>query len=156
MHASSVRNSILAAILSSTASASPFIAPRAGKYIRNELESFMHQFAELEANQCPVTETALDPWVSVDASGIPLATITPVLTTIDGVTSVINAAPPSLTATTTSTQGDSKATPISGTDVPTSTGGGSYLLCHNTDGDFAPFCKPDNGSEVYVGQTYYG
>lgn len=131
MYASRVRSGILAVFLGGAVSASPFIAPRA------------------------VTESALDPWVSVDASGTPIATITPVLTSVNGVASTINAAPPSLTATTTSALGNSKTTPTSGTDVPTSTGGGSYLVCHNIDGDFAPFCKPDNGSEVYVGQTYY-
>jgi hypothetical protein len=98
----------------------------------------------------------LDPWVSVDANGSAVATITPVLTTVDGVATTISAAPASLTATTTSTSGDSQPSTTSGGVVPTSTGGGSFQVCHNLGGDLAPFCKPDNGSSVYVGQTYYG
>lgn len=101
-----------------------------------------------------MTESALDPWVSVDASGVPVATVTPVLTTVNGVATTISAAPASLTATTTS-QTDKKSTASAGAE-PTATGGGSFLACHNTDGAFAPFCKPDNGSDVYVGETYYG
>ena len=136
MHASSARYGILAVLLSSGARANPLIAPRAG--------TSLCQVEKFRVNCYPVTESVLDPWVSVDASGSPIATITPVLTTIDGATSTINAAPASLTATTASRS------------APTSTGGGSYLLCHNTDGDFSPFCKPDNGSSVYIGETYYG
>jgi hypothetical protein len=97
----------------------------------------------------PVTESPLDPWVSVDASGNPVATITPFLSTINGVATTISAAPESLTATTTTSQSDSQPTE---TSVP----GGSYQVCNNLDGDFAPLCKPDNGTQVYVGQTYYG
>ena len=100
-----------------------------------------------------VTETTLRPWVSVDASGTPVATITPVLTTVNGVATTISAAPASLTATTTS-KGDADAT-TSGA-VPTSTGGGSFEVCYNMEDAYAPFCKPGNGSDVYVGETYYG
>jgi ubiquitin len=99
----------------------------------------------------PVTESPLDPWVSVDASGDPVATITPVLSTINGVATTINAAPTTLTATTITSQSDSQPT-----ETSVSTGGGSYQVCHNLDGDFAPLCNPDNGTVVYVGETYYG
>lgn len=103
----------------------------------------------------PVTESALAPWVSVDASGTPIATITPVLATISGIPTTISAAPVSLTAATTTQQGDSKPTTTSG-EAPTSTGGGAFIECNNPDGEFAPFCEPGNGSSVYVGETYYG
>ncbi|KAF4636852.1 hypothetical protein G7Y89_g1226 [Cudoniella acicularis] len=132
MHASSFTSSLIAAaalVYSSQVSAVPAL-PRA------------------------VTEDGLDPWVSVDASGSPVATITPVLTTVSGVATTISAAPASLTATTTS-QSDNAPSTTSGSTGPTSTGGGSFQVCHNMDGDFAPFCKPDNGSSVYVGETYY-
>lgn len=102
-----------------------------------------------------MTEAGLDPWVSVDSNGSAIATITPVVTTVDGVATTINAAPASLTATATSTNSDSQPSTTSGGVVPTSTGGGSFQVCNNLDGDFAPFCKPDNGSSVYIGQTYY-
>lgn len=98
-----------------------------------------------------VTESPLDPWVSVDASGNPVATITPFVSTVNGVATTISAAPASLTATTTTSQSDSKPTE---TSVPS--GGGSFQVCHNLDGHFAPMCKPDNGTAIYVGQTYYG
>ncbi|KAH8813299.1 hypothetical protein F5884DRAFT_332970 [Xylogone sp. PMI_703] len=124
-----------------------------------------------------VTESALDPWVSVDASGHPVATFTPVVTTIDGVATTINPVPATLTAApTTASSSDDEPAPTSDSDpaaatttssddepaptsdsgpAPTATGGGSYQVCHNTDGDFKPFCKPDNGSSVYVGESYY-
>jgi hypothetical protein len=98
-----------------------------------------------------VTESPLDPWVSVDASGNPVATITPFVSKVNGVATTISAAPASLTATTTTSQSDSKPTE---TSVPS--GGGSFQVCHNLDGHFAPMCKPDNGTAIYVGQTYYG
>jgi hypothetical protein len=97
-----------------------------------------------------VTESPLDPWVSVDASGNPVATITPVLSTINGVATTISAAPASLTATATISSSDSQPKETS------VTGGGSFQVCHNLDGDFAPLCKPANGTVVYVGETYYG
>ncbi|TVY80919.1 hypothetical protein LSUE1_G005962 [Lachnellula suecica] len=100
-----------------------------------------------------VSADALNPWVSVDASGSPVATITPFPTSVNGVATTIGAAPASLTATTTS-QTDDKPTQTSGA-APKSTGGGSFQVCNNMKGPFAPFCKPENGSSVYVGETYY-
>ncbi|KAE9368456.1 hypothetical protein N431DRAFT_347489 [Stipitochalara longipes BDJ] len=97
-----------------------------------------------------VTEGPLDPWVSVDASGNAVATITPFISTVNGVATTVNAAPATLIATTTTSQSGSKPT-----ETSVSTGGGSYQVCHNLDGDFAPLCKPDNGTAIYVGQTYY-
>lgn len=99
-------------------------------------------------------DSDLSPWVSVDASGTPVATITPVLTSINGVATTISAAPAELTATTTS-HTDQKPTVTSGSSEATSTGGGSFQVCENMDGKYAPFCKPENGSSVYVGETYY-
>ncbi|KAI9697294.1 MAG: hypothetical protein M1836_004858 [Candelina mexicana] len=32
---------------------------------------------------------------------------------------------------------------------------GDFANCHNIDGPFAPFCKPDNGSDAWVGETYH-
>ena len=34
--------------------------------------------------------------------------------------------------------------------------GGSFPVCHDSSGPFAPFCQPTNGSDVWVGETYYG
>ena len=41
-----------------------------------------------------------------------------------------------------------------GTDsaAPTATSGSVFPICHNKDGDGAPFCKPENNSIVYVGE----
>ncbi|KAG9230169.1 hypothetical protein BJ875DRAFT_472945 [Amylocarpus encephaloides] len=102
------------------------------------------------AKAVPRAENELNPWVSVDASGTPVATITPVLTTVNGVASTISPAPTSISTS----QTDKKPTPTSHS-VPTATGGGSFEVCNNQNGQFAPFCKPDNSSSVYVGETYY-
>ncbi|KAK2627473.1 hypothetical protein QTJ16_003439 [Diplocarpon rosae] len=97
-----------------------------------------------------VITNAVGPWVSVDASGLLVATYTPTITTINGIETTINPVPFSLTATGTVTQNDAKATLTS-----TATGGGSFQECHNTGGNYAPFCKPDNGSDVNVDGKYY-
>lgn len=99
-----------------------------------------------------VTDSGLNPWVSVDASGIPVATITPIFTSVDGAPTTIRAAPAALTATATATTSQDDSTP---TDTPKS-GSGAYYPCHNLHGDLRPFCTPTNGSVVYVGTTYYG
>ena len=147
MHASSMKSFIaLAALFSRTVSANPVI-PR-----RPEGNCILYLAGGINLT-IPVTESPLDPWVSVDASGSPVATITPILTTINGDATTISANPG---ATTSSTLGDSKPTTTSSGAETTSTGGGSFPVCHNMDGDFAPFCLPSNGSSVYVGETYYG
>ncbi|KAJ8066320.1 hypothetical protein OCU04_005396 [Sclerotinia nivalis] len=106
----------------------------------------------------PIDATATNkivPWVTVDASGH-ASTATPILTIIDGKTTTIDAAPATLTATgTSSTSATTSRTSTSGEVLPTSTGGGAFEICHNLKGKFAPFCKPDNGSRVYVDETYY-
>ncbi|ESZ94970.1 hypothetical protein SBOR_4653 [Sclerotinia borealis F-4128] len=100
-------------------------------------------------------DSDLIPWVTVDASGL-ASTVTPILTTVDGKMTTIDAAPATLTATgTSSTSEATSGTSTSDGAVPTSTGGGAFELCHNLKGKFAPFCKPDNGSSVYVDETYY-
>ena len=118
-----------------------------------ELVSFVPQESVDNLTICEysVSESPLDAWVSVDANGNPVATITPFLSTVNGVAKTISAAPTMLTATTTSSQGDSKPTEASGSPE-----GGAYEVCHNLDGDFAPLCQPSNGTALYVGQTYYG
>jgi hypothetical protein len=98
-----------------------------------------------------VTESPLDPRVSVNAIGKPIATITPFISTANGIATTVSAAPAALTAPTTSSKSDSKPT-----ETSVNTGGGSYQVCHNTDADFAPLCKPSNSTTLYVGQTYYG
>ena len=127
-----------------TASAGPAVR-RAGE------SSFQVSAANvLIAREHLVSEGPLDPWVSVDASGSPVATITPFISTINGVETTVSAADTTSSATPTS-QSNSKPTELS-----VSNGGGSYQVCHNLDGDFAPLCQPDNGTALYVGQTYYG
>lgn len=94
--------------------------------------------------------------MTVDASG-KASTITPVLTTINGVATTVNAAPAALTATAAATANDgSAATTTSGDNPPAQTAGGSFEVCHNLGDDFAPFCSPDNGSSAWVDYTYYG
>ncbi|KAF7871681.1 hypothetical protein EAF04_003788 [Stromatinia cepivora] len=102
-----------------------------------------------------IIDLDLVPWVTVDASGH-ASTITPILTTIEGKATTIDAGPATLTATgTSSTSVTTSRTSTSGEVLPTSTGGGAFEICYNLKGKFAPFCKPDNGSSVYVDETYY-
>jgi len=74
------------------------------------------------------------------------------------VATTVSPAPASLTATTTSSISAinvETATSSSATASATFNGGGASQVCHNKNGEFAPFCKPDNGSSVWVGETYY-
>jgi hypothetical protein len=102
-----------------------------------------------------ITESALNPWVTVDANGRG-STVTPVLTTINGMATTLNPSPaaPTASATTTATD-DSAATTTSGDTSVTQTATGSFEVCHNLAGAFVPFCTPDNGSSVWVDSTYY-
>lgn len=58
-----------------------------------------------------------------------------------------------VTSTFTTTARGSAAT----SGVSTSPGGpeNPFLQCHEAEGPYAPFCQPTNGSDVYVGETYY-
>jgi hypothetical protein len=96
-----------------------------------------------------------EPWVTVDASGH-ASTVTPVITTVDGTATTIDPAPATLTASSASSAIDASLTTTSSGTTPSTTGGGAFQICHNLKGEFAPFCKPDNGSSVYVDETYYG
>ncbi|KAN0093894.1 Protein of unknown function (DUF4448) domain containing protein [Hyaloscypha variabilis] len=111
---------------------------------------FGNTASAVPADPRAVTESPLDPRVSVNAIGKPIATITPFISTANGIATTVSAAPAALTAPTTSSKSDSKPT-----ETSVNTGGGSYQVCHNTDADFAPLCKPSNSTTLYVGQTYY-
>lgn len=99
-----------------------------------------------------------DPWVTVGDDGRP-KTVTPVQTTIDGTPTVISAAPNAVTATvfTNTNHGDVRTTTATVPNpTPTATGGaGAFPVCHNKDGDNAPFCLPVVGAELNPGRTYY-
>lgn len=58
-----------------------------------------------------------------------------------------------VTSTFTTTARGSAAT----SGVSTSPGGpeNPFPQCHEAEGPYAPFCQPTNGSDVYVGETYY-
>jgi len=98
-----------------------------------------------------VVSNAFNPWISVDPSGIPVATYTPSITTVNGVETTLNPIPYSLTATGTATQ-----TASNSAETTAATRGGSFQECHNRDGKYAPFCSPTNGSDVNVDGKYYG
>ncbi|CAK7262935.1 hypothetical protein SEPCBS119000_000228 [Sporothrix epigloea] len=83
-------------------------------------------------------------WVSVGSDGV-AKTITPVLTTVSNTPTVISAEP------TTSNTASSSAPPA----ATATNGAGSFPVCSNADGDFAPFCAPSNGSSLLPGATYY-
>ena len=102
-------------------------------------------------------DTALEPWVTVDESGKP-STVTPVLSTISGTPTVISGAPHDVTATVyTYTSLGKVITSTGAPPAPTagSSKTGTFELCENKDGDYAPWCRPQFNSTLYVGTTYY-
>ena len=69
----------------------------------------------------------------------------------------MTAAPAPQDASTTTSGGSAATTTVDpNAATPTGSPGGAYQPCHNTDGPFAPFCAPTNGSTVDVGDSYYG
>ncbi|KAI0845645.1 hypothetical protein F5Y00DRAFT_163407 [Daldinia vernicosa] len=105
------------------------------------------------------TDSALEPWVTVNEDGKP-STVTPVLSTISGTPTVISGAPHDLTATVFTETNYGKVSTSTGTaPIATPTGGsagaGSFPVCHNKDGDYAPWCQPTQETPLYVGTTYY-
>lgn len=131
----------LAALLRSIVSAS-LVVPRAGNYLLN--------LQKPSSNISLATETLLDSRSSINGSGSPVATIIP--TTGNGAATPLSPDPGVSTFTTGDTM--PAPAPISSDAVATPTG--SFPVCHNVEGEFAPFCLPANGSIVYVGETYYG
>ncbi|KAI0178979.1 hypothetical protein GGR52DRAFT_534316 [Hypoxylon sp. FL1284] len=104
------------------------------------------------------TNTALEPWVTVDDEGKP-STVTPVLSTISGTPTVVSGAPHDLTATVFTQTNYGKVSTSTGTaptPTPTAAGGaGSFQVCHNKNGENAPWCIPTEGTPLYIGTTYY-
>ncbi|GAW27033.1 hypothetical protein SAMD00023353_6400220 [Rosellinia necatrix] len=106
------------------------------------------------------TDVSLEPWVTVNEEG-KASTVTPVLTTISGTPTVLSGAPHDVTATvfTYTSYGKVITTTASTPPGPTATGGGSgsgsFALCNNLDGPFAPWCRPNGETPLYVGTTYY-
>ena len=88
----------------------------------------------------------LSVWMTADSDGV-VSTVTPVATTIDGVATILNPAPTSDVSSTATITGASAQN--------TQAGGSSFNVCHNTDGEFAPFCVPTNGTHLEPGSTYY-
>ncbi|KAI9868182.1 MAG: hypothetical protein M1813_006927 [Trichoglossum hirsutum] len=84
---------------------------------------------------------APSPWISVQPDGPPI-TITPVVTTIDGVATTVDAPPAAFAST---APGEAIPSPSSG----------SFPVCHDSSGSFKPFCQPTNGSDAWVGETYF-
>ncbi|KAI0430142.1 hypothetical protein F5Y09DRAFT_308584 [Xylaria sp. FL1042] len=100
---------------------------------------------------------ALDPWVTVDKDGT-ASTITPVLTTISGTPTVVSGAPHDITATVFTYTSYGKvytSTGIAPGPTATSKSAGSFGVCHNLDGDYMPWCRPEFNTTLYVGTTYY-
>ena len=88
-----------------------------------------------------VQETTLSftPWVSVDASGVAVTTVTPFFTTSSGHEVLTDQFPTTLTKD------------ASATLAPTAQGAFEVCASQNTT-----FCQPEYMTTVYVGDTYYG
>ena len=99
-------------------------------------------------------------WVTVDDEQQPATTYTPSYTTIDGTTSIIDAAPHDLTASVyTYTSWGKIHTSTGEPPNPQATGKhgeGVFSRCYNKDGDNAPFCSPYANSTLDVSKTYFG
>ena len=85
------------------------------------------------------TTPGLQPWVTIDANGN-AATITPTLVQNNGAPSAVSTFPGQLTAAPTANAAN---------------GAGSFLTCSNRNGQFAPFCTPQDRSRLEVGKAYY-
>lgn len=98
-------------------------------------------------------------WVSVDDEGQPATTYTPSVATVDGTTSIKDAAPHDITATVyTWTEWGEITTSTGSPPPPVATGRngqGAFARCHNMDGENAPFCDPYLNSTLIVDKTYY-
>ncbi|KAH8655171.1 hypothetical protein BX600DRAFT_469227 [Xylariales sp. PMI_506] len=101
---------------------------------------------------------SLTPWVTVGDNGTAV-TITPVLTTISGTTTILSAAPNDITGSVFTQTNLGRITTSTGTaPMPTATatdGAGSFPVCTNLDGTHAPWCTPSDGANLYPGTTYY-
>ncbi|KAH8896681.1 hypothetical protein GQ53DRAFT_743297 [Thozetella sp. PMI_491] len=97
-------------------------------------------------------------WVSVDWLGEP-QTITPIVTTTNGVTTTISAAPTALVATTTyAIVSSGHTTTVAGSPpVAGPTGvdhSGAFMFCDVYQAA-SPICQPKNGSQLNPGKSYY-
>ncbi|KAI1100531.1 hypothetical protein F4804DRAFT_44531 [Jackrogersella minutella] len=122
--------------------------------------TFLCSLASAAPNLRPrQTDSALALWVTVNDDGKP-STVTPILSTISGTPTIISGAPHDLTATVfTETNYGQISTSTGTAPMATATGGdagaGSFPICHNKDGDNAPWCQPTDGAPMYPGTTYY-
>ncbi|TDZ17138.1 hypothetical protein Cob_v009925 [Colletotrichum orbiculare MAFF 240422] len=123
----------------------------------------------LIASPSPASAAAIQPrqgagrvhdWITIDPNGYP-KTITPTVTTTNGVLSTISPPPYALTGsvfTVTATNG--ALTTSTGNPPPpqasnTKGYGGVFSVCNNNPGPDGPFCQPRRGSTLYVETTYY-
>ncbi|KAJ2892994.1 hypothetical protein MKZ38_009143 [Zalerion maritima] len=127
---------------------------RLSKFLRTVLPALLLSFPSARADPA---ETDL--WVTV-ADGTP-STVTPVVTTISGTETVLDAAPSNLKETVYTRINNGDATTVTETaPIATATetdGDGAFVLCSNTDGEKAPrpFCPVAGGQALVVGGTYY-
>jgi hypothetical protein len=100
------------------------------------------------------------PWVEVDNEGQPVTTHTPVVTTTRGQETTLDAAPYELTGSvfTLTSWADvftSTGEPPNPTGNPKKKGEGAFSSCVNTDGEYAPICRPSHNSTLLTGNHYY-
>ncbi|RYP93232.1 hypothetical protein DL770_000607 [Monosporascus sp. CRB-9-2] len=102
------------------------------------------------------TEAALSPWVTVDEDGVP-ETVTPVSSTVSGTPTVVSAAPLQITGSVVTISYYDSTVTSSGTPYPAPTGdvAGAFNICHNKDGERAPWCFPTQHAMLNPGKSYY-
>ncbi|KAF4949885.1 hypothetical protein FSARC_13354 [Fusarium sarcochroum] len=120
-----------------------------------------HHERDIEANAHGLEKRAdqTAAWVTVDDDMQPATTYTPSYTTIDGTTSLLDAAPHDLTASVYTYTSWGKAYTSTGEPPnPQATGKhgeGVFSRCHNQDGENAPFCAPHANSTLDARKTYF-
>jgi hypothetical protein len=112
--------------------------------------------------QSDAQSTTLPLWVTVDASSV-AHTITPTVTSVNGAVTTLSGAPASLTAPTAFvlTKGTSSSTTTLSPPVATATtdrgsGQGTFLVCNNVKGSFAPMCQPQDGVLMGAQNAFFG
>ncbi|KAI1846216.1 hypothetical protein JX266_007741 [Neoarthrinium moseri] len=101
----------------------------------------------------------LSPWVTVNSEGV-AQTVTPSVQASDGSTVTVFEPPAPLTETSawTLTINDQIKTSTGHNPVATGTGNGeegSFMVCDNFRGRYAPICQPRAGSTLASGQVYF-
>ncbi|KAM7202366.1 Protein of unknown function (DUF4448) domain containing protein [Rhypophila sp. PSN 637] len=138
----------------------PNVAPLATLAVRAALWPFWGSPATTTSTTttlAPTTTVELPPaWVTVNRDHV-AATVTPIVTTIDGTPTIKDAMPYHLTGTIFTTTVHFDRSTSTGSAVPTANkhGEGSFIRCSKPDPATKPFCLPTKNQTLYAGVNYF-